>query len=304
MPKSKRGPSLVELMRKSDAGQPPNSPQLPAWWKSTAQSAPDQEAEPAAIASAPDSTTRRSVTPSASDAPLAAARHDRVAISFSSFSAAVTVFSFVTLLVGGFLAGRAVGIRQGEELGYAAGVRTLRAETTDEIEMARKSKPNTGIFSGLRSSPTTKAQAKKSASAAGGKRPARSAPTKARKAASAARTSQPKPKSPPSVPHGSKWINGYTYIIVQEFRSEDQADALEAREFLRGHGVSTTILESRGRYKYRLAADKGFNCDDANQRKWCDEFHAKIQELGKLYVKAGGRYDLQGYQKKLTGAGW
>ena len=25
---------------------------------------------------------------------------------------------------------------------------------------------------------------------------------------------------------------------------------------------------------------------------------------GRLFVKAGGRYDLQGYQKTLTGSGW
>lgn len=300
MPKSKRGPSLVELMRKSEPGKPPSGPQLPAWWKSSAPSA--QQSELVTVASKPESPTRQSVTPPESNKPVAPVRHDRVAISFSSRSAGVTVFAMVALFAGVFLAGRAVGVRHGEELGYAAGVRNLRAETTDEIEMARRSNPNSGIFSGLRSSPTTSAPRAKSATAAGGKRPTSSTPRKARKPASSSRTAQSKSKA--STPQNPKWITNYTYVIVQEFRSEDQADALEAREFLRGHGVSTTILESRGRYKYRLAADKGFNCDDANQRKWCDEFHARIQELGKLYVKAGGRYDLQGYQKKLTGAGW
>ena len=284
-------------MRKGGAGTQMSGTQLPTWWNAAAPPIPSQRPEQVSLNPEPESVTPRSATPSASASPLPAARRDRVAISFSSFSAGVTVFAFVALLAGGFLAGREVGMRQGEERGYAAGVRMLRAETADEIEMARGSKPNSSIFSGLRSSPTTK-----SASAAGGKRTVRSTPKNARKPASSPPTAQPKSKS--SASHSPKWITNYTYIIVQEFRSEDQADALEAREFLRGHGVSTTILESRGRYKYRLVADKGFNCDDANQRKWCDEFHGKIQDYGKLYVKAGGRYDLQGYQKKLTGAGW
>lgn len=280
-------------MRMGGAGKQMSGPQLPSWWNAPASQTPSQRSEQV-------SGNQEPPTPSGSDRPLVAARRDRVVVSFSSFSAGVTIFAFVALLAGGFLAGREVGMRQGEERGYAAGVRMLRAETADEIEMARGSKPNSDIFSGLRSSPITTASTPKSTSATSGKRTLRSTPKNARKPASSPQNAQPKS----SASHEQKWITNYTYVIVQEFRSEDQADALEAREFLRGHGVSTTILESRGRYKYRLVADKGFNCDDANQRKWCDEFHGKIQVFGKLYVKAGGRYDLQGYQKKLTGAGW
>ena len=300
MPKSKRGPSLVELMRSGGAGMRASPPPLPSWRNppTTRSSSPDPETPGLRNTPATDLPAAPTVLPKRPTG----TRYDRVVLSFSSVSAGVTVFVFIALLTGGFLAGREMGMREGEQRGYATGVRMLRADTADEIQTARAAQPNTDIFAGLRSSPiTTSAPPKPLAGPDAGRTVTSARPP-------ATKPDAPRQAGPTdaatATPHNTKWITDYTYVIVQEFRSEDHADALEAREFLGGKGVDATILESRGRYKYRLVADKGFNCDDPNQRKWCDEFHAEIQELGRLYVKAGGRYDLQGYQKKLTGTGW
>jgi hypothetical protein len=100
-----------------------------------------------------------------------------------------------------------------------------------------------------------------------------------------------------------KWVRGHTYIVVQEFLETDLEEARKAREFLEEHGVPTSIVRYSGRskYKYRLVTQKGFNCDDPVQKQLCNEYHQQIRKLGELFVKAGGRYDLQGYQKKAIG---
>ncbi len=97
------------------------------------------------------------------------------------------------------------------------------------------------------------------------------------------------------------FVNGHTYIVVQEFRAEDGEDATDAQKFLSDRGIETTILDSKGTYKYRLITVKGFNREDPDQKRWCDEFLERIRKIGDAYTKAGGRYSLQGYQKTYTG---
>ncbi|MEE9296381.1 MAG: hypothetical protein V3W34_15660 [Phycisphaerae bacterium] len=284
MQKPKRGKALLELIHQQDASYL----RTPGWWRSPDASAGQPEAAPASH------STRASaaVEPLLSDvAPrrLVSLHGKHVVFSLSSTSAAAAVFVLMLLVGLSFLVGRRTGVQRGLADGFRRGADSVRASAVGEIEAARNAAPNRDIFVGLGSSPLK-------AAATGDK------PTDSVEAASG--TDYSARRSARAEGRGSAWVTGHTYIVVQEFKAGDQVDAAAARLFLRDHGIETDILESRGTYKYRLLTLKGFNREDPDQRKWCDQYHAKIKELGRLFVKAGGRYDLQGYQKTLTGAGW
>lgn len=277
MAKGKRGPALIELIHRQDT----EGIRQPTWFSGRAETA---DSRPAL---APDASVNHPVPPPATavDGPSTwvSVRGERVIFSFSSVSAGVVVFLLIVALGGSFLIGRRAGEDRGLRAGFREGVASVRAGAMGEIESAKRSDPNTDIFEGVGTSPV----------AAIGEP---EAPVEALPPADSASQAPGLSNSP--------WVQGHTYIVVQEFKAGDQSDADAAQLFLHDHGVETAVLESGGNYKYRLVATKGFNREAPAQRAWCDEYHARIKELGRLFVKAGGRYDLQGYRKKLTGPSW
>lgn len=268
MPKVKRGRTLIEVIGKRDSAGEAAGVRLPAWWKSNTPISPaTKTAEQASRAAA----SVKDATP-AIGAPGRWITIDgsRIVLSLTSFSSGVAMFAIVAMVMVGFLLGRSAGVAEGRTQGYLQARASLVALAADEIETARKSPPDQDIFAGLSSSPVTKRATTREASA-------------------------------PATAAAKQWVPDHHYIVVQEFLASDKTDADEARVFLEEHGIHTTMFESKGKYRYRLVGDKGFNLDDPAQRKLCDAYHQRIQEIGEQYFKAGGRYKLQGYRKKLTG---
>ncbi len=274
MPRPKRGPALIELIHARGATS------VPAWLRSGESDNPETGKDPTDTAGVRPPAPSFATPTGSGTVPTAAIHGERIVFSLSSASAGVVAFVLIVLIGAGFVVGHRIGKGQGQTEGYNSAAKSFRAGATGEIEAARRTAPNSEIFEGLGSSPVTP----------------KPAPTQVPGEPKAVAGDKQAPRSP--------WVKGHTYIVVQEFKTQDRSQAAEAQLFLRDNGVDTAILESKGTYRYRLVAAKGFNRDDPAQRRWCDQYHAKIKELGNQFVTAGGRYDLQGYQKKLTGDRW
>ncbi len=276
MAKTKRGPSLFEILRKD--GPPSQDARLdvPGWW-----SRGEDRGRQRTSSAPPPSEGVRPTGESDGKAPLVAVDGPRLVLSFTSLTASMGVLLLIVVITGAFFIGRHRGLVLGRAEGFASGKAAIGEEVLDDIEKARRSKPKEEIFAGMSSSPVQANNPQSLAAVPAG-----------RKGAPAAEPED-----------GPKWVRGHTYIVVQEFLETDLEEARKAREFLEEHGVATSIVQYRGRskYKYRLVTQKGFNCDDPVQKQLCDEYHQQIRKLGELFVKAGGRYDLQGYQKKAIG---
>lgn len=101
-----------------------------------------------------------------------------------------------------------------------------------------------------------------------------------------------------------EWVPGYTYIVVQEFRSENRDDAFHAQAFLKERGIDAEVWEVSPR-SLQLIAKRGFRWKDPDQRAMGEEFHAGIEDIGQEYRKATkGRYALQGFPKTMKGNSW
>ena len=276
MAKTKRGPSFFEILRKDGTPSEATRLNVPGWWSRR------KGAEPPARPSqeAPTGTAPPTRTPG-SQAPLIAVDGPRLILSFSSFSAALTVLVLAAVLTGTFFIGQFRGLERGRAEGFSSAQQAIADGAMDDIQRARRSRPEGELFAGMPSSPVKADSAKPLAAVPPGRK-----------------------ADPPAQPaSGHKWVKGHTYIVVQEFLETDLEQAEKARDFLKEHGVPTEIVHYGGRsnYKYRLVTQKGFNCDDPVQKRLCNEYHQEIRKLGDLFVRAGGRYNLQGYQKKAIG---
>jgi hypothetical protein len=203
-----------------------------------------------------------------------AVQGERLYLSLTSVSAAGVAFvllAVVALGIGlGFRQGRARGLVEG----FAAGRASYLADTTSEIEAARQQSPATYLVGGLLDV----------AQPVGG---------------SDARAQQP---GETGGDRADRWIDGYTYVVAQEFSSKNAADVEQARRFLADHGVETLAqpLASGG---VRLITTQGFDRKDPAQRKLADQLLEKVRAIGAQYFASGGRYKLEGYFKTLAGDG-
>ncbi len=277
MATSRKGPSLFEVIRKRDPSADSGRVEVPKWW--TTRQKRDTPESPEADAATSDAANVDRSSIAATRSRLITIDGPRLVISLSSVYAGIAVALLIALSSGVYVLGHASGRATGQEEGYARARRAIESATLNEIDAARLAKPNPGIFAGLPSSPT---------------RPPKVGPT--HRDTAKPKTARPTSSATP------RWIKGYTYIVVQEFRANDRAEMQKARSFLRDNGIPTVVVEASGksRYKYRLVTQKGFNRGDPLQKRRCDEYHQRIRKLGKAFVKSGGRYDLQGYQKKAT----
>jgi len=279
MSRPKGGPSLFELIRKAGS-RPAASDASVAIRRSASDGSagPCDESDALAGAGSRPAATGGIRPPES----LCSIEGPRLVISLSSVSAGVCVFLLIVVIAGAFLAGQIRGRTLGQSEGYARAKLAIESEALTEIDKARRSTPKTDVFAGMASSPVSEAGVDTAGQAAA------FLSTGLGEGASSSTS--------------ATWVKGHTYIVVQEFLEQDLADAQKAGDFLAEHGVSTSIVTYSGRsnYKYRLVTQKGFNCDDPLQKRLCDDFHERIRKLGALFVKGGGRYDLQGYQKRAT----
>jgi len=283
MGKSKRGPALFELL---EDVPPRGAPMLkaPRSWNA-GESAPAEdpaagvrEDEPPVgggptIVAPAEETADTGAWGSLRNAWLAL-DGDRVRFSFTSVSAAVTLFVALAVLAGTF----ELGVRRGQRIGRAAGWHEGRAsyeaEVASEIEQARRQPPATDVVADLLREPTTSATGPQASAAA---------------ATEGVAT--------------VRWIPGHTYIVIQEFRPDRLADASNARDFLRQRGVASEVvtLESGAA---QLITTQGFDRKDAAQRALADQLLQKVQAAGAAYFGSGGGYKLEGYFKTLTRNHW
>lgn len=198
---------------------------------------------------------------------------DHVQLSLTTLRLAVSIFVGLFVLALAFALGDRFGgrgFRRGFEAGRAAAVGTA----ADPLESIRNQPPETHIIEGLltrNDSPATN------------------------------------PRSIPAEPAGragpSPWVDGFTYVLVQEFSTGSLGDAQQAQAFLEGRSVSTEIVQLPGG-GLQLVALQGFNMKEPAQKLAADQFLEKIHKYGSDYYASGGRYRLKGYFKTVRGDGW
>ena len=182
-----------------------------------------------------------------------------VRLSLSSMSAAVVLFGLVVALVLAYKAGQGRGYVDGQVAGFAEGEASVVAQVTSEIEATRAQPPNTEAIESL----LLDGADVSSAGRVGGD-------------------------------PGDSWIDGYTYVLVQEFAGSASSDADNAQAFLRHHGVETLKLE-RSYGAIQLITEQGFNHEDDTQRALGERLRDRVREIGRAYYAAGHGYKLEGY---------
>ncbi len=207
----------------------------------------------------------------------------RLVISLSSFGSGILCALALIPLVAVFWLGQSRGYEKGRSAGFQAARLSIESQALDSITAARRQAANPSVFADLPTPPTTAgAQSER------------------------VRANDEMSVGPANAGDGRPaWVRGHTYIVVQEFLADDLADAEKAKVFLADHGIAAVIVTSstKGPYRHSLISRQGFNCDDPEQRKRCEDLHDRIRKIGRLFEKGGGRYNLQGYQKKATLAG-
>lgn len=207
---------------------------------------------------------------------------DRVRISLSSIGAAVATFVAIVFLAGGFLLGKSRGRQDGLLAGYQAGRESFEAGVVNDIEAARNQPPATYLIGGLLENPA--AEPAKRNTETGRERASVSPPAAEMQTAKGPLSGQP------------EWIDGFTYIVAQEFPGSARADAEAAQSYLEQHGVATAIAVQPGG-RLLLTTLQGYNRKDPVQRKLSDQLGEKVRAIGAQYYASGGRYKLEGYLK-------
>ena len=203
---------------------------------------------------------------------------DRLRFSLTSIGAAVASFVLIVLLAGGFMIGHYRGRQSGLAVGYQAGRASYQAATIDDIEAARRQTPSTYLIGGLIESPADP-----------GASPAALVPPPVRV--------EPGPSGASAEP---TWLDGFTYVVAQEFPGGSAEDAAAAEAYLGEHGVDTAIVGlANGRF--HLITTQGYNRKDPTQRKLSDQLLEKVRAIGVQYYSTGGRYKLEGYLKTYKG---
>jgi len=201
--------------------------------------------------------------------------NERVRMSFTSKTAAVTFFVVVVILVVAFEIGRRSGYTAGIGAGFQQGRASYAAEAMSEIEAARNQPAATHLLSELMET-------------------AEAAP---------ARVETIVDENPGDVDR-PQWIRGYTYVVAQEFSPADaDTAAAKARAFLAEHGIATAAV----RYdsgSVQLITTQGYNHKDPTQKRMANELLKKLHAIGAKYYAGGGGYKLDGYFKTLKDDRW
>lgn len=281
MPKPKDGAALFEIMRKMEPdGKDTGAGERSGVFEGATAPAPlrPRGAERTGPQGPADRDRAAAREDGTADVPVFEMAGGRVRLALTSRATAVVVFALGLLLVAAYSTGLTVGRRRGQTVGYQAGLASAQASAMDEIQTARAQRPAQGLFEGIGADPV---------------QPAGIAPPEGPR----------EPKAIRSRPEEA-WVRGYTYVAVQDFRADAQADVERARRYLLDNGIETAVVELEGDWKYCLVTTQGFNRDDPVQRALADEHLATIRKLGQAYFEAGGRYRLEGYFKKLTAETW
>jgi hypothetical protein len=205
----------------------------------------------------------------------------QVRLALSPVLAAVVIFAFVCLMVVAYWTGVRIGESRGHDAGFVEGRDYANAAALDEIQEARAKPPAEGLFKGVGVTPVRRTD---TTSATGGQR-------------------NPGPR-PGGGETQTGWVPGYTYIVVQDFRTGDRPAMEQARRFLLENGIETAVIELSGQYVGRLITTQGFNWEDPVQKQLYEDYLARVRELGQAFFENGGKYRLQGYPRTLKAETW
>jgi len=299
MLRSKRGPALFDYLTAGENGG--DAPRLPRSASGQSASGPSG-AEPRASRTGPLKSTpdpvviagapARSVAVADGKPPNGATRawiemdDERIRVSFSSLTAAAAVFVLLMAMLATFEFGKRRGESAGVLRGFEEGKASLSAVASDDLEAVRQQPPSSEIVRSLLRDPAATV-------AAGTTSPSAAAPGATGKTAGTA----------PKKSGTERWVQGKTYVVVQEFAADKEEFARRAQGFLASKSVPTAIVIGAAG-SIRLITTEGFNRQDAAERRVSEQTLARIHALGEDYYRDGGGYKLQGYFATLKGNGW
>jgi len=282
MPRRKHGPPLFELINSDDQGsvtatiKRPEAIKTPKWRTADATGT-GLAAKAQAVAQVREAPTgARSERARVTEEPetFFAIDGERIRLSFTSLSAAGTIFVALVLLLGSFEVGSRSGRTAGLAAGYEAGRASYAADAAEAIEVARSKKTPPQPVEQLLEEPVTQ-------------RPAVASPDTGAQEESAVRG----------------WVRDYTYVVAQEFGTGRLEDGKRAQAYLADHGIPTELIRLAGGTS-RLITLQGFNRADAAQRQLAERLLKKVHAVGAQYYADGGGYKLEGYYKTLKGESW
>ncbi len=271
MAKSKHGPALFEVLQ---AEQAKGLRELdPARAPTTDDSAlrKDRSAWDRVRSSSsqiPDRTVEEQAAP-----PFF--RHDgpQITLTLTTQRCAIAIFVGLTVLAFAYALGDRFG-KAGFRQGYEAGRNAALPAPEDELELVRSQTPATHLLEGILVDSNQKA----------GRNPTAPSPA-------------------PTGTIAAGWIEGYNYVVVQEFAANATEPASKAAKFLEGRGIPTALVRpASGRI--HLITTQGFNLKDATQKQLAEQFLEKVHRAGADYYASGGGYRLKGYLKTFKGENW
>lgn len=282
MPRSKKGPTLLEVMdrEKRDA---PGRFEAPPWWKS----------RPAALRAEPE-TSHAPVQP-ALDASTEPASSSLTLRHLLDFFAKPThaVVALGALAIVTLASVQIARLREPDQ----TDAQLLAAADVPTIDQLRQQPPAPDALDVLLGRTQTAAPApSRSALVSPSSPSAGNTGPPARKATSP----EESPISGTTASASTDRQPGLNYVIVETFRG-DQArkDADRARHFLMERAVPATIEKIGDRW--RLVTLRGFTSGNPDLKEYCHS----IEALGREYFAAGGRYRFKGcYGKLYSAKGW
>lgn len=269
MAKTKRSTALFDLL--SDPGEPAmETLKVPGWWSKNEESSRIGEHTEVSDFDDGEVAPEREYHDQGTEAGRAFVQvdGDRIRVSFTSFTAAMTFFGLLVAGLGAFAGGRHLGEKAGLAEGYQAGRDSFVDDAMSEIELARSQPPDSRLVESLLVD--------------GG-----AAELLGNRVGTAA----------------DPWVRDYTYIVVQEFSAGHEEDAPAAQDFLRQHGIETASVKMESGWT-RLITKQGYNRSDPTHRRMADELLEKVHSVGGKYYQSGGGYRLEGYFKTLKSESW
>jgi hypothetical protein len=207
-----------------------------------------------------------------------------IRLRFTSFSAAIAIGCVMLLAIAAYKLGSNNGFNRGQRSGFVAGQQAYLAETYDEIQAARSRPPQSELVQSLQPGADERLAEPQPAMA--------SVETGSTELAPDDTGSRP-----------ATWIEGNTYVVVQNFSADCGDDVRQSQAFLALHGVETAVVQ-RDNGRSQLVTVQGFNRRDEAQNRLANELLERVREVGKMYWEAGGRYKFEGYFKLRKGDTW
>ncbi len=222
-----------------------------------------------------DTSTSRPARPPASQVaaatgdspqPLVQSQGDRLKFSVSTLTLAMILFAVFVVLAGAFALGRHLGY----DSGWQAAADRAQVIADDEFIDLRAQPPSPGLLQdlGLVTDAVNREHAQQ------------------RRAARAGQVG---------------FVDDLNYVWIETFTTKSDASA--AREFLKNEEIESTLIENGG--KWVLISTEGFDYGLAEEKAACQQLSARVREVGRQYLEAGGRYGFKCYaKKKVPGSTW